>query len=100
MIKKTLTQSEFIEEFKSSDYKNNFSYNGLIELYNYFDNLGEDINFDMIAICCEFSEYENIDEAYKELTGKQEESIEEMREYITDNTLLIEFEGGIIILNI
>lgn len=44
----------------------NFSYGGLKALFEYFeeyeDSLGEEIELDVIAICCDFSEYENIAE--------------------------------------
>ena len=43
---------------------NNFSYDGLTALYEYLEQLsediGEDIELDVIAICCDYSEYENL----------------------------------------
>ncbi len=44
----------------------NFSYDGLTALYDYFedlaDDMGEMIEFDPIAICCEYSEYDSLKE--------------------------------------
>jgi hypothetical protein len=62
-----VTQSDFIDTFRySHTYKNNFSYDALIALFDYLVDLeqdtGEQINFDMIGLCCEYSEYSNIEE--------------------------------------
>ena len=62
-----VTQSEFIDTFRQSELrKNNFSYDGLIALFEYLEDLeedtGEQITFDMVSICCDWSEYKNTDE--------------------------------------
>ena len=63
MIHKTLTKQEFINEFgNSGDYANNFSYDGLSVLYEYFDDIGYSNELDIISICCDFEEYENFQE--------------------------------------
>jgi len=61
----TVTQTEFVDWFRSSDtYKNNFSYEGLLALFDYLEEIenceGEQIEFDPIAICCDFSEYADL----------------------------------------
>lgn len=44
----------------------NFTYQGLNALYEYFEQLsennGEHIEYDMIAICCEYSEYSDFED--------------------------------------
>ena len=62
-----ITSSQFSDWFLTSDtYKNNFSYEGLKSLYNYLVDLEEDtgdnIEFDPVAICCEYSEYKNLED--------------------------------------
>lgn len=51
--------SEFYDRFQAIR-PDNFSYDGLCALYEYYTNLaeetGEPIELDVIAICCEFSE--------------------------------------------
>lgn len=47
--------------FLSSDtYKTNFTYEGLEVLFNWFEEVeadqGQEIQFDMIGVCCEFAE--------------------------------------------
>ena len=63
----TVNKDMFFDWFRSSDtYRNNFSYQGLDALFNhleeYENDTGEEIDFDPIAICCEWSEYENLQE--------------------------------------
>ena len=106
---KTISQNEFINDFRNSEtYKNNFTYEGLEALFNYFeeleDSIGKQIEFDMVSICCEYTEYENLKEAYSQYEGygmseKELEEVSEdfMRTYFKDITQVIEFDGGVII---
>lgn len=59
----------------------NFSRAGLSALYEYFEQLEEDIGnpieLDVIAICCEYSEYESLEE-FQEDYGDDYESIEDI----------------------
>jgi len=108
---KTISQNEFINDFRNSEtYKNNFSYDGLVALYDYFEELeystNEQIEFDIVSICCEYTEYKNLKEAYSQYEGygmseKELEEVSEdyMRIYFEDRTQVIEFYGGVIIQN-
>ena len=87
---------DFRDRFLSSDtYKNNFSYEGLTALFDYLEQLeedtGEPIEFDMIALCCEYSEYKNLKEIKENY-----HNIKSMQD-LEDNTQVIKFDGGIII---
>ena len=57
----TMTEHEFIDAIVSDEY-NSMSYEGARALFEYFEQLeediGEKIEFDCVAIRCEFSEYE------------------------------------------
>ena len=48
----------------------NFSADGLVALFDYFEQYeaesGIELEFDPIAICCEYNEYENIAEFHKD----------------------------------
>lgn len=62
-----LSKSRFIDWFKQSDsYKDNFSYEGLSALYDYLEDYeestGEKIEFDPIALACDYNEYESLKE--------------------------------------
>ena len=66
----TVSKNDFIEWFRKSEQrKNQFSYEGLNALFDhleeYEEDTGEKIEFDPIAICCDYTEYKNIEE-YKE----------------------------------
>ena len=57
-----LSFSRFCDSFSDS-YKNNFSYEGKKALFDYLENYeaetGEEIELDTVALCCEYSEYDN-----------------------------------------
>ena len=66
-MKQYISKYHFTDWFLSSDtYKNNFSYEGLHSLFDYLEqfeeDMGKEIEFDPVAICCEYSEYENFEE--------------------------------------
>ena len=101
----TVTQTEFVDRFVKIDRENNFSYWGRIALFEYFEEweeeMGEQLEFDPIAICCEFTEYESLDEL-NEVYGKEFEDLEEVSHYsqVIPVRKLINFkyeDGGFIV---
>jgi hypothetical protein len=78
--------------FKSDTYKNNFSYDALRALYDYLEeyeeSTGETIEFDPIALCCEWSEYDNIKEVKKNYTNIK--NLDDLK----DHTQVIELDKG------
>lgn len=60
-MKQTINQYDFADAFKKMNRADNFSYEGLKVLFNYLEQMEEDteeeIELDVIAICCDFSEY-------------------------------------------
>jgi len=54
-MKQTINLSQFRDEFQATR-PNNFSYEGLEHLFNYFEECDHDFELDVIAICCDFSE--------------------------------------------
>ena len=80
----TITHSTFRDAFMTSDtYKNNFTWDGLTALFNYIEELEEDIDqrieFDMVAIACEYSEYKNLKELQENY--KDIDTMEELEEH-------------------
>ena len=78
---------------------NNFSADGLVALFDYFEQYEEDsgieLEFDPIAICCEYNEYENMAEFHKDYDKETYPDLEA----INDATQLITLiDGGLIIL--
>lgn len=70
----TISQSEFVSRFHEMGRGNQFSYNALLALFEYYEayeeDTGEAIEFDVIAICCDWAECDNAVEAYEEYTGE------------------------------
>lgn len=119
-MKKTISLYDFRDAFKSSStYKDNFTYNWLDALFDYFEQYESEteteIDFDIVSICCEYSEYEYAIDAVNdhtedapylldedeadwlyllELSQAQEEKA---LEWLEDNTQVIKFDNGIII---
>lgn len=96
IVKTINNEHEFAEWIKRSDsYKNNFSFDGANALQQYLEELsndiGEDIEFDPIAWCCEFSEYKD----FEEVKGDYWD-LESMDDLL-DKTDVIDFDGGLII---
>ena len=64
-MKEYVNEHTFRDRFMRSDtYKNNFSYEGLHALFEYIEqveeDIGEEFEFDMVGICCDYSEYDSL----------------------------------------
>jgi len=73
-MKKHINFYDFAESFYRMK-RYNFSYEGLEALFNYFEDLEDsleiEIEFDVIGICCNYTEYENLDEFKKDFTDEK-----------------------------
>jgi len=102
-----VTFSTFYDHFMALRPKH-FSDDGLRALYEYLedfeDSTGEQIEFDVIALCCDFVEYTDL---YEYATDHdfdapdEDEEVEDyeerIRDYLYDNGTFLEFDGGIIV---
>lgn len=64
-MKQEITKSSFRDAFRDYGRQDQFSYNGLGALYDWLEQLYDecyenDYELDVIALCCEFTEYENL----------------------------------------
>jgi hypothetical protein len=100
-MKITLTESEFVNRFVSFR-PENFSRPALRALFSYLTELeqdcGEEIEFDAVAICCDWTEYSSVTEA-AEAYGFKDESEEKCLDLLRENTSVIELESGILVMN-
>ena len=68
-MKQTITENQFVDEVVGDDY-NTLSYEGARALFEYIedyeDSCDTEIEFDVVAIRCEWTEYENIEEVLKD----------------------------------
>lgn len=66
MLIKRVNFNDFLEEFKKFGREEQFSYEGKKALFEYLnefsDDIGEPIELDIIGICCDFTEYKNIEQ--------------------------------------
>lgn len=109
-MKRTINEHEFADAFTEMNRQDNFSYEGLKALYDYLteleDDTGIEIELDVIAICCEYCEYEDI---YKYLDNyntdidrndynmnediEREMFEEEVKKEIQEKTTFIDIDG-------
>ena len=86
MIIQTIsTASQFRDAFHAANRANNFSYEALGLMFDYFDDCGDNVELDVIGICCEFTEM-NADEVRDDYRLDADTDVEQ---YLNDNTLLI-----------
>ena len=85
-MKQTVSLYEFINAFHGTQYENNFTYEGLKALYTYLDELeeetGEELELDIVALCCDFSEYESLEE-FRENYSSDYETMEDIENETT-----------------
>ena len=97
MIIKTIDLYDFIRAFEEYKREGEFSYKGLEALFDWLNELAADTDtpyeLDVIALCCEFTEYRDLSEIQANYSSTDIESIEDLR----DHTSVIEFNGGLII---
>jgi hypothetical protein len=113
-MKTTLTTSE-AADILFNDKNANWSSAGARALAEYLeeyeDSTGEELEFDYVAIRCDFSEWDSLQNwahdyfsnAWQEMGFDESEEVDDdefddkIREYIQDHGTLIEFDGGVIV---
>ncbi len=108
-MKQTIYLSDFREAFIHMGRGKQFSYDGLEALFDFLEECedpNDEMELDVIALCCEFSEYPSAIDCINDCgygftpSGTdEEEQEEEALDYLNDNTIVIPFDGGIIIQN-
>ena len=60
-MKDTVTCNDFIDAFRRQGRENQFTYRAKVALFEYFeeyeDSTGEEMELDIIGICCDYAEY-------------------------------------------
>ena len=105
-MKQTLTTDQAANLLITDD-NAGWSYAGARALVEYLEQLeediGEEIEFDRVALRCDFSEYESALEAAKEYgfepdeDDDSEDAEETALEWLNNRTTVITFNGGVII---
>lgn len=106
IIQTVTNDYEFWEWLKNSDsYKDNFSVEGAVAVQEYYEELSESMNegveFDPIAWCCTFSEYDSYSDVWQEVGGGGEfiegDEIainENIKIWLDNNTYYKELDNG------
>ena len=97
-MKTTVNQSEFIDAFRRFGRYDQFGYDALCSLFDYFeqmeDDTGEEMELDVIAICCDYSVDSVADIASNysiDIEGMDDdEARDAVLEYLQDNTTVID----------
>lgn len=97
-MKTTVDFPDFREAFRTYGRADSYTREGLEMLFNYFEELeadtGTEMELDVIAICCDYDEnhWEDVASNYSvDLSDceDEEDKIEAVREYLSDNTMLV-----------
>jgi hypothetical protein len=108
-MKQKATASDFHDAFIACGRGDQFSYKGRDALYDYLteleDDCGQEIELDVIALCCDYSEHSSLTDwaedyfasDWRAELGIDDDTDDAIRDYIRDHGQLIEFAGGIIV---
>jgi len=90
-MKQSVNMYDFERAFKNFE-RDNFSYDGLKALFEYLEeyeeDTGEEVELDVIALCCDYMEYDSLNE-YNDDYGTKYSEIDA----IQDDTTLIKIDG-------
>jgi hypothetical protein len=105
-MKQTVTLSKFRDAFMYAGRDSSWSHEGLEALYDYFtrleEDLGEEIELDVVAIDCEFCEYDSVEQLWTDYHNQDEpaQTEDDITEFLSDFGVVIELSnGGVIVDN-
>ena len=90
-MKQNIGFCQFCDRFKDMNRDNSFTYEGKKALFDYLEQYeeetGTEIELDVIALCCEYSEYKDLKEFQQDYSDEYEsiEDIEEKTQVIKIN---------------
>ena len=106
-MKTQVTFSDFCDSWAAYDRADSFTYEGKCALFEYLESLedecGIELELDIVGLDCDYCEYESAVEAATVYSfdpsdyDNEEDREDAARDYLQDNTTLIEFDCGVII---
>ena len=100
-MKTTVNFSDFVDGFQKIGRGNQFSYDGLKLIFDYlesFEEDGEEIEFDPIGICSDFTEY--TPDEFNSDYGTKFKTLQEIEDYVSSRSDTVGLtESSIIIKN-
>ncbi|HIH74841.1 MAG TPA: hypothetical protein HA306_06550 [Methanosarcina sp.] len=99
-IVEKMTEELFIKRFKEVR-TSQFSDAALSEIFNYYNDLEENLEFDPVAICCEWTEYSygDLKNEYGWIMDSEEFEDIDFIDELRDRTVLLERAGIFIIMD-
>ena len=106
IMKQTINSYSFMQAFKAVGRETQFSYDALNALFDYFEqyeqDTGEQIELDVIAICCEYSEesYKDIADSYGltlDSEDSEAEQIQQVKDFLETETIMVSEDDGLIV---
>jgi hypothetical protein len=110
-MKQTVTESRFHEAFHNAGRADQFSRAARSALFEYLEDIeagcGEEIELDVVAICCDWTEYASATEAAEAYGWECPESDDEKNDlsdrealqYLNDETTVLELSSGVLVFN-
>ncbi len=106
---KIINQASFVSEFEQSERKNQFSYAALRAIFDYITEIeegGEEIELDVISICCDWCEYDSAMEAAQAYGWKPDNDISQdgnecdgdAMQFLRNETQVRELKGGAVVI--
>jgi len=109
-MKTTVYLPDFVQAFRRIR-PDQFGRNALVALFDHLEAIDREseteMELDVIALCCDWTEYPNAVEAAEAYGWESEDvgdekadtSDREALEYLQDETTVLEFEGGVLVQN-
>lgn len=108
-MKQSIGFCQFCDAFTAMDRQDSYTYEGKRALFDYLEEMEEDtgieIELDVVALCCDYSEYDDAATCISECgygyerdeDHDDDEHEEACLEWLRDNTTVITFSSGIIV---
>ena len=84
-MKQSIDIYGFRTAFERSGRKDQFSYEGLKALFEYLeqyeDDCGEEIELDVVGLCCDYVEYDSLEEFHGEYDAEDYPDLDKLIEY-------------------
>ena len=87
MIKR-LDMESFMKEFRRYGRESQFSYEARGYIYDYLEGIDENMELNVIAICCDFVECESLEE-FKEQYNENVETVQDAERWLSDRTSVV-----------
>ncbi len=92
-MKKTVNFYDFEKTFSDFGRGEQFSRAGLSALFDYLEEYeeetGQELELDVIGLCCDFTEYENLEEFKEDYKNLDIDNLDDIR----DHTTVIDIDG-------